>query len=378
MTEQAIAPGQAGISFQKIRTKGLLAVAALLLTLGLVGASHAAVGYGLFMIATLFILAGGGLLAIFALTRWFASDSLHRATVGAFWMGAWSYVFSLSALSGYFVYEALAGRIDWKYIVFGPMALAAIVVLDIGLWRVVVQRSLPTVRRFGDLFSREALDQAAMRKTLVDEVILHRTLFGVSPFRWLRHQLIFWGFGLMFLIELAAVALREAFPAFGWSELWDEPGHPLRLAFDFAYDLTGLMILVGCLLALVFRAVAGQGVERKYADTPTALFLFVVALTGFLVEGARMALEAGAPGESAAFVGLAFAALFQGASAAWHEALWIIHAIVACAFIAYIPFHRMVHFCATPIGRLLNSQSGLLAAKKVRAIGGNFFRDGQS
>ena len=374
MTEQAIAPGATGFSVKSIRTKALLAVAALLLLLGLVGASHAAVGYGLFMIATLLIIAGCGLLGIFGLTRWFASDALHRAYVSAFWLAAWSYVFSVAALSGYFVFEALAGRIDWKYIIFGPAALAAIIVLDVGIWRVVVQRSLPTVQRFGDLFSREALDQAALRHTLVNEVVLHRTLFGVSPFRWLRHQLMFWGFGLMFLVELAAVAFREAFPAFGWTELWHSPGHPVRLAFDFAYDFTGLMILVGCLLALLFRASAGQGVERKYADTPTTFFLLVVAVSGFLVEGARMALESGAPGESAAFVGLAFAVLFQGASSAWHEALWIIHALAACAFIAYIPFHRMVHFCATPIGRLFNSQSGLLAAKKNRAIGGQFFR----
>ena len=378
MTEEAIATGQTGVSIKQARTKALLAVAAVLFLLGLVGASHAAVGYGLFLIATLLIIAGCGLLAIFSLTRAFDSAALHKAYVTAFWLAAWSYVFCVAALSGYFIYEALAGRIDWKYIIFGPAVLAAIVVFDVGIWRIVVQRSLPTVKRFGDLFSRDALDQAALRSTLVNEVILHRTLFSVSPFRWLRHQLMFWGFGLMFLVELAAVAFREAFPAFGWTDLWHDPGHPVRLAFDFAYDLTGLMIMVGCLLALIFRASANQRPERKYADTPTTIFLFVVALSGFLVEGARMALESGAPGESASFVGLAFAPLFAGASLAWHEALWIIHALAACAFIAYIPFHRMVHFCAVPIGRLFNSQNGLLAAKKLRSISGNFFNGSRS
>ncbi len=374
MTEQAMAPEAAGFTVKQPRTKALLAVAALLLLLGLVGVSHAAVGYGLFMIATFMILAGCGLLAIFGLTRAFDSDSLRRAYVVAFWLGAWTYVLAVAALSGYYVYEALAGRIDWKYIIFGPAALAAIVALDIGIWRVVVQRNLPTAKRFGDLFSREALDQGALRRTLVDEVILHRTLFGVSRFRWLRHQLMFWGFGLMFVVELTAVAFREAFPAFGWTELWHEPGHPIRLAFDFAFDLTGLMVLIGCGLALLFRASAGDGVERKYADTPTVWFLLFVTVSGFLVEGARMALESGAPGEAVAFVGLAFSLLFGSGSLVVHEVLWIVHALAACAFIAYIPFHRMVHFCATPIGRLFNSQSGLLAAKKARAISGHFLR----
>ena len=372
MTDDAIAQSQQVGSFKQLRTKGLIAVAAVLLLLGLFGASHAAIGYGLFLVATLLILSGGGLLAIFAMTRWFETEGLRRAYVTAFWLGAWTYVLAVAALSGYFVYEALAGRIEWKYIIFGPAALAAIVILDIGIWRVVVQRSLPTVKRFGDLWSRDALDQAALRKTLVNEVVLHRTLFSVSPFRWLRHQLMFWGFGVMFLIELAAVAFREAFPAFGWTDLWYVPGHPIRLAFDFAYDVTGLMIVVGCVLALLFRFKAGQGVERKYADTPTVLFLLVVGVTGFLVEGARMALEAGAPGESASFVGLAFAGLFSGTSSGWHDALWIVHALAACAFIAYIPFYRMVHSLATPTGRLFTSQSGLLAAKKLRAISGSF------
>jgi len=354
-----------------MRTKGIFALVAVLLLLGLAGALNAAVGYGLFMVATLSIFAGCGLLAVFTLTRWFATDSLHRAYAGAFWLGAWCYVLALAAFSGYFTHEALAGRIEWKLMVFGPAALAAIVLLDMGIWRVIVQRSEPTVGRFGDLWRRESLDQAALRRTLVNEVILHRTLFSVSPFRWVRHQLMFWGFGLMLLLEVGRVALAEAFPAFGWPDLWHQPGHPLRLAFDFAYDLTGLMIVAGCAFALVFRVLAGQGVERKYADTPTTLFLLLVGLTGFLVEGARISTQAGAPGESASFVGFAVASLIRGAPA-WYEWAWIVHALVACALIAYIPFYRMVHVCATPIGRLVNSQSGLLAAKKLRAIGGMF------
>lgn len=361
-----------GVTVAQVRTKAILVLAAGLLLLGLAGTSHAAVGYGLFIVSTLFIFAGCGLLAIFALTRWFATDRLHRAYVGAFWLGAWCYVLCVAALSGYFAHEALAGRIEWKLMIFGPAALAAIVILDVGIWRVVVQRGLPTVGRFGDLWTREALDQPALRRTLVDEVILHRTLFSISPFRWVRHQLMFWGFGLMFMVEIAAVGFREIFPAFGWTDLWYEPGHPLRLAFDFAYDLTGLMIVAGCVFALVFRVVAGQGVERKYADTPTTLFLLFVGLTGFLVEGARMSLEIGAPGESVSFVGLAVAALIRGVSPAGHDMVWVVHALAACALIAYIPFYRMVHVCATPIGRLVNSQYGLLAAKKLRSIGGIF------
>ena len=349
----------------------LKAAVVLLIILGLLGSSHAAVGYGLFMVATLLLGMGFVLLAIFAFTRWFNNGPLRRAYIGAFWMGAWIYVLALAAMTGYYIHEALAARIEWKFMIFGPAVMAAIITLDIGIWRVIVKRNQPTVRRFGDLWRRESLDPQSLKRTFFDEVLLHKTLLSVSPFRWIRHQLIFWGFGAMFLVEVAAVMFREVLPAFGISSPWHQADHPIRLAFDFAYDFTGLMILVGCILALLFR-IRAQGTEQqKYTDTPTAVFLLIVVVTGFLTEGARMALLSEATGTSASFVGLAFAAV-SPASSAWYDTMWVVHAILVCAFIAYIPLKRMIHSCAVPIGRLVNSQVGLLAAKKARAIGGLF------
>jgi nitrate reductase gamma subunit len=347
-----------------------LAVAALLLVLGLAGQSHAAIGYALFMLATLMLLAGIIMLGLFCLTRAFDAGTLRRGYGAAFWMGGWTYVFAVSALSGYYVFEALSGRIELRYIIFGPAILAAIVVLDIGIYRVIVQRNMPTIRRFGDLWSREALDQGQMRQTLMNEVVLHRTLLTVHPFRWVRHQLIFWGFGLMFATELLAVAFREAFPAFGWTKLWYDTSHPIRIAFDLVYEVTGLMILVGCLLALGYRAMVNGTQDQKYTDTPTTVFLLVVVVTGFMAEGARLAhMSPDAPGMWASFVGRAFIPISPG-SATGEEVIWIVHALAACAFIAYVPLKRMIHSCATPIGRLVNSQKGLLAAKKQRVMEG--------
>lgn len=353
----------------------LLGLAAALALIGLAGYSHAAVGYALFLIATLLVGLGSGLLGVFALSRAFDGEALRRAYAGAFWAGAWSYVLAVAALSGYYVHEAFAGRVELRFILFGPAILAAIAVLDVGIWRVIVQRNLPTIGRFGDLWRRDSLDQEALRRTLLNEVLLHKTLFSVSPYRWARHQLILWGFGLMFLIELVAVAFREAFPAFGWIDLWDQPLHPLKLAFDLAYDLTGLAVLAGCLMALWFRIRVNGTEQQKFTDTPTAAFLAVVVLTGFLTEGARLAQMPDAPGNWASFVGAAFAPIAP-ASETGHEVLWIVHALMACAFIAYVPLKRLIHSCATPLGRLANSQTGLLSAKKKRSLSGLMRRSG--
>lgn len=345
-------------------------VAGLLIVLGLAGQSHAAIGYALFLIATLLLFSGVVLLGIFALTRWFDTAALRRAFTTAFWMGAWTYVFAVASFIGYYSYEAAMGNVPLRYLLFGPAILAAIVILDVGIYRIIVQRNLPTFQRFGDLWNRDSLDQDALARTLVDDVVLHRTLFTVSPFRWVRHQLIFWGFGLMFLVEIAAVAFREAFPAFGWTDIWHIADHPLKLAFDLAYDLTGLMLLVGCLLALVFRVMVNGKPDQKFTDTPTTVFLLVVAVTGFMLEGSRLGLEpAGSATAWASFVGLAFIPVSPSGEKAI-EALWIFHALAVCGFIAYIPLKRMIHSCATPVGRLANSQKELLAAKKAKVIAG--------
>ena len=267
------------------------------------------------------------------------------------------------------------GRIELKWLIFGPAALIAIVVLDWGLYRVLVQKNVATWERYRHVIARDRIEPAALRTTFVEEVVVHRSLFRVSPFRWLRHQLILWGFVLMFAVEVMAVFIREGVPAFGLVDVWRMPGHPVRLAFDFAFDITGLMILVGCVLALAFRVRAQGTPDQKYTDTPTVLFLLVVVLSGFFIEGIRIAGSIGLSHHAASPVGLAFAHAFgdpTSGSKAAADAIWIFHALAACAFIAYVPLQRLVHSCATPLGRLMNSQKGMLAAKKDHVLRGLF------
>jgi len=345
-----------------------LALAGLvLLGAGLAGWLNAAWGYGLFAAAAALLGAGSALFAVFALSSAGDSEALRRGFTRLLIAGGCAYVLAVFALTGHYVYETLQGRMEWHWIVFGPAVLASLIVLDVGLYQKLVKNNLPTWRRYRQYISRDESDPGAMRKTLLDDVIVHRTLYHVSKFRWLRHTLIFWGFAGMFAVELVAVFVREGFPAFGWRDIWREPGHPVRLAFDFLFDLTGLMMLVGCVLALIWRAMVNASPERKYADTPTTLFLLFVVASGFVVEGWRIAPTLGDPVHAASFLGLAFAWILAAtgiAATGLYQPLWVVHVIGACAFIAYVPVKRLVHTCATPMGRLMYSQSGLLAAKK--------------
>lgn len=350
---------------------------ALLVGTGLAGWLSAAWGYGLFAAAFALLAAGVAVFAVFALTRAGDGSLLRRASAVLLAGGGAAYVLALCALAGHYMHETLQGRMEWHWIVFGPAALAALLVLDAGLYRKLVRNNLPTWRRFRQYIRRADADPAAMRRTLVDDVMVHRSLFQAGKLRWVRHTLIFWGFAGMMLVELFAVFLREGFPAFGWRDVWREPGHPLRLAFDFAFDFTGLMMLAGCVLALVWRAMVNATPERKYADTPTTVFLLLVVVSGFVVEGLRIVPTLGDAAHGASFVGVAFARALAAlglAGEGLYKASWVVHALGALAFVAYVPIKRLVHTCATPMGRLMNSQQGLLAAKKRGVIGAMLLR----
>ncbi len=345
-----------------------------MLLLGLFGLAGAAWGYGLFLLATALLLSGAVLLALYCMTSAFDGDTLRHAFWAAFVAGGSCYVLAVAALAGFYTHETFAGRLELKWIVFGPVVLAAIIALDMGLYRIIYERNRPTIERYSHVLSRDNMDPRAMRSTFIDEVLLHKTLLSISPFRWIRHQLILWGFGLMFAIELLAVVFREAWPAFGFTDIWHTPGNPLRAAFDFAYDVTGLMVLAGCVLALVYRAMVNGKPDQKYTDTPTATFLLAVVVTGFVLEGIRIALAGPAAAHAGTeFAGYAFAGLASAlglASPVAYGTMWYTHVLLVCAFIAYVPARRLVHSCATPIGRLVNSQKAMLALKKERSLTG--------
>ena len=353
-----------------------IAGAAAWLLLGVTGIVGAGWGYGLFFASLLLLAGAAAALALLAFTRAFDTERLRGSAAWLGLGGAWLYVWAVGALSGHYILETCEGRMELRWILFGPAALAALIVLDVGLYRMLVGRNLPTWNRYRSIIRRELANPQAMRRTLVDDVILHRSLRSVSGFRWLKHTLIFWGFALMFATELLAVFVREGFPAFGWPDIWEVASHPVRLAFDFVYDFTGLMVLVGCALAIGWR-IAVQGTEeQKYTDTPTAVFLFLVVLSGFVVEGMRLA---AVPWDlhGVSFVGSVFALVTPSAAgpgSTAYEVLWLAHVLGSCAFIAYVPAKRLVHSCATPMGRLMHSQRELLAAKRQAVLTGLMMR----
>ena len=107
--------------------------------------------------------------------------------------------------------------------------------------------------------------------------------------------------------------------------------------------------------------------------SPSAVFLLLVVLSGFIVEGLRISAVGDVPGAGYSFIGIVFSWLMPasaGSASIAYDVLWYVHVFGSLAFIAYIPVHRLIHSCATPMGRMMNSQKRMLAEKRMNSLSG--------
>ncbi len=128
------------------------------------------------------------------------------------------------------------------------------------------------------------------------------------------------------------------------------------------------MVTVGCVIAIGWRIAIGNSEDKKFSDTPTVWFILFVMISGYLVEALRISSE---PMDAwyipIEFIGYLIALPLVGHSdnfMKYYDALWLIHVIGSCLFMAYIPLKRAIHMFATPFGRLMNSQLTLLKTKR--------------
>jgi nitrate reductase gamma subunit len=191
-------------------------------------------------------------------------------------------------------------------------------------------------------------------KALFFDVLLQRRLYRLSPMRWLVHGLIFFPFMFRFLWGLVALLGSLWTPGSGlvWGMI--NKNNP---AAAFLFDLTGLLILVGVGLALVRGFVSraeerAEGLPRQ--DWIALALIAAIVLVGFLAEGLRMGVTGWPAGSGWAFMGYIFSVVFSWASGAY-PVVWYLHAALAGAFIAYIPFSRLSHIIIGPVVLAINA-----------------------
>ena len=168
-----------------------------------------------------------------------------------------------------------------------------------------------------------------------------------SRYAGLFHSLVYTGFIVLFLAT-TVVAIHHDTP------LHIMKGHFYLIFQSLIVDIFGLFVLVGVALAAVRRWVS-KPAKLVYTDEASWILvaIFVMAFTGFMVEGWRIAVTddvwaAWSP------VGNLFATasdpfMSDAAMQTGHVVVWWFHLAVAFGFIAWVPFSKMSHVVTAPL-----------------------------
>ena len=196
------------------------------------------------------------------------------------------------------------------------------------------------------VFSRRI---AKITSVFAKDALYLSKLRGRSVTRWSMHLLILGGFVFTFALDLVVtfsldvVRYQPMINESGWAKLWVR---------DFAFDLAGLMMLVGLMIAAVRRfALRPKIVRTELPDAVSVLFLLAVVAGGFILEA--IGISGKIPGHgtdnSYSFVGSLISMAMPSSVGAYYDQAWLIHGIMSALLIAYIPFSKLFHMIATPV-----------------------------
>jgi len=226
------------------------------------------------------------------------------------------------------------GHVWAMYALLVPTALVA----GYGLYRHLSRwrRGLPIAR----------FDRPIERIKLVLKHAVAQGRTARSLYVGLFHQLISYGFVVLTIATLV-VALDADF---GTTIM---RGHFYLYFQSFTVDLFGALLMSGVLLAAARRYLT-RPKRLVYTDEATLLLgaIFLICLQGFLIEGWRIAVTNdpwGAWSPVGNLVARASRALMTDAQMrVAHQSAWWFHLVTVFAFIAWLPYTKLLHVFTAP------------------------------
>jgi Fe-S oxidoreductase/nitrate reductase gamma subunit len=243
-----------------------------------------------------------------------------------------------------------------------PMYLFAFAAIGL-----LVKGFLSRIKVYKQGLPLDRTDQRGNRiRRMLENVLLQKK---VATVRWpgLLHGLFFWGFGLLF-IGTTLIVIQADFTDLLFDVKFLKG--TFYLLFSVILDVAGLVcifMLGGLLVRRYFFA--PEGLETKNDDAVMHGLLLIILLTGFLVEGARIAVtELGTPLSFWSPIGLLLAngisGMGEGGLRALHKVTWWFHLLLVMGFFILIPLTKFRHIFTTstnyflddlgPKGKLVN------------------------
>jgi Fe-S oxidoreductase/nitrate reductase gamma subunit len=232
----------------------------------------------------------------------------------------------------------------------------AIAIFLFGLWQ-----------RFAKYLGGSSTARFSLRRInrAVVDVSTQRTIAKRDPYVRIAHFFVFWGF-IVLLIATTIIAVNDDVIGILLDKPeWEFWHGAFYVGYSFVVDLFGIGFIVG-LLMLAYRR-RRKPFRLNYArvdDVPNdrggyvlddrvfLLILLFLGISGFLLEGFRIAATDFPSFERASIAGWLVALLFSGLSEAGADTArmvtWWIHAVAALTFIAGIPFSKAMHMLVDP------------------------------
>ncbi len=204
-------------------------------------------------------------------------------------------------------------------------------------------------------------------KILITDVIFHKKLFGQSFYRWLTHTLLVVGFVATFIVDMIKglttgylVELSHFIPFFSFAHAFETGS--IRPFLDFFLEFFSFLILVGCVLAIIRRFfIRPDQLRTEEEDIVTLLFIFYLSLSGFFIEGYRIAhpevvtnrvymanFSPPSANNWVSFFGY-FLSLFLKDITINPHFLWYAHVIPCLVWFVYIPHSKLLHIFTSSV-----------------------------
>jgi Fe-S oxidoreductase/nitrate reductase gamma subunit len=185
---------------------------------------------------------------------------------------------------------------------------------------------------------------------LCKDGLLGRKIFKGDFSAGLMHFLIMWGFVGLFIGTVLST-IHHYLIRFLIGTTY--------IVFSFCLEIFGFMLIAGLILAFIRRYIERIArLENKAQDLGMLILIAVCAVTGFIVEGTRLAVQM-PEWESYSFGGVIFSKLLSSREQAesYYPLVWWLHSLLSLGLIAYFPFSKLFHSMAAPVNIYLGPQS---------------------
>jgi len=186
-----------------------------------------------------------------------------------------------------------------------------------------------------------------------------------DPAAGVMHSFIYFGFLVLFAATVVLEINHQVPEALKFLH-----GDVYR-AYAATADFFGVIFLTGIVWAIARRYVQRPyriRIKTKPEDAVILITFLLIAVTGFLTEGFRIALSGMPDFEHWSFVGYAFGSLVDGWShntlVDLHRTMWVVHFAAFVAFLVILPTTKLRHMITSPMNMYLSDKGRPKGAMK--------------